>query len=133
MKKGSGHRNHKIIIFIFYTEKTKTKMNCDNCNRDIIYTGYHLKCDRYKALFFTLCHKCTNTCSCCGQDIGFSKSFGISNKQCDYCDKDSCRSCGVNIECRSCGMTVCEGCFDERHDDICISLKKKMKKLKKLE
>ena len=30
------------------------------------------------------------------------------------------------------GMTVIEGCFDERNDDICTVLKKK-KKLKKLE
>ena len=100
-------------------------MNCKVCNSTINEPS-PLQCDRYKNLFHTQCAKCVNTCNRCGQDIGFAKTDMISNKCCDYCDKECCKSCGVNVSCNICGQTICEDCYDEDDYTICIHLKIKM-------
>jgi hypothetical protein len=33
--------------------------------------------------------------------------------QCDYCDHNSCKSCGINLECLICDMTACEEFIDK--------------------
>ena len=107
-------------------------MNCQICY-SMIDKPSPLQCDRYNELFHIQCAKCVNTCNMCGQDIGFVKSNMLSNKSCDLCNKECCKSCGVNITCNCCGQTVCEQCYDEDDYTICIHLKIKMIMVKKKE
>jgi len=107
-------------------------MNCQICY-SMIDKPSPLQCDRYNELFHIQCAKCVNTCNTCGQDIGFVKSNMLSNKSCDLCNKECCKSCGVNITCNICSQTVCEQCYDEDDYTICIHLKIKMIMVKKKE
>jgi hypothetical protein len=52
--------------------------------------------------------------------------------RCNYCDHDSCKSCGINLECLICNITVCEECIDEDavENDICGCLKKQLDKIR---
>ena len=107
-------------------------MNCQICY-NMIHKPSSLQCDRYKTLFYNQCGKCVNTCNMCGQDVGYVKSKMISNKNCNLCDKQCCKSCSVNVSCDICDQTICEQCYDEDNYTICIHLKNKMIKVKKEE
>ena len=68
--------------------------------------------DRHPALFYKVCVDCVPECRLCGQDMGWAKSEWVSSEQCDICERDSCKSCGINITCYACGKTACEECIE---------------------
>ena len=87
----------------------------------------------YPSLYYFTYMACTCTCASCGQDIGFPESRLISMNQCNYCEHDSCKSCGINLDCIICQITACEECIDEDaiEHDICRCLKEKLNNMRK--
>ena len=82
----------------------------------------------YEQLFYSTCLECAQTCSFCGQECGYAKKSDlVSQSECDSCGKNSCRCCGINIDCNECGGCYCNVCFEENNGCNCKSLEQKFK------
>ncbi len=94
-------------------------VTCDNCGVQYELSHEINLMDENEHLFYKTCIECTPTCSDCGQNLGYSKSTLISSDRCDVCEKESCRSCGINVKCDNCGTSACESCIDSGEENIC--------------
>ena len=102
------------------------KKRCSNC-RVVFFQHKDVRC-QYDSLFHSTCLECNQTCSFCGQECGYSKKSDlVSSSECDSCGKESCMSCGININCNECGGCYCEVCFEENNCCNCRSLGEKFK------
>ena len=106
-------------------------MNCANCNVPIPQSDVGNQDDHKKLLFYTVCNRCINTCSECGQDVGFSKSSRVSEYECSFCAHQSCRSCSINLSCNECGIIACESCIEDCNSGGCIHLVVKLNLLRR--
>ena len=115
------------------SRKSSSTQICDNCGKKFKEDQEVNLMDPYKTLFYNTCVECTPTCSYCGQDSGYAENEFISNETCGVCDKDSCRSCGINITCYSCGYTACENCIEEKmhSEGVCMCMKVILDSLRK--
>ena len=117
---------------IMVLRSKRDDVKCDNCHKVFKYGGELNLNVLYKQLFHSTCMSCLPTCNNCGQESGFVKNDKlISVGQCGVCDRETCRSCGVNIECDKCGFIACENCIQEEGEDICQDLKYKLWKVRK--
>ena len=95
-----------------------TKRQCANCCKQ-----YKWRCSNYRpydTLFYHTCKVCTQTCSECGEEIGYCiDSQYITAKICDICGKEPCMSCGVTVFCHFCQMTCCVNCIDDEKKGVC--------------
>ena len=107
--------------------------NCDNCN-NVISPDVLADQDEKHQLFFTVCIGCINTCYQCGQDAGYPFHRYLTGGDCDFCDHRSCRSCGVNLECKYCKQIACEECIKDTNKKgvICHNLKIKLGRLENM-
>ena len=106
-------------------------MDCANCKISIPQSVIEDQDDYKKPLLYTVCHRCINTCSDCGQDVGFSKSSIVSEYECSFCGHQSCRSCSINLSCSECGIISCESCIDGNNSGGCKHLVMKLNTLRR--
>ena len=86
------------------------KKQCANC--DCVFLQQKMHHVQYRDMFYDTCNCCVQTCSLCGDDVGYLRNENlISNKTCDLCGKEPCKSCGVTIYCDSCEYCCCEACM----------------------
>ena len=97
-------------------EKKKTFETCVVCLKRFESEDEVNLMDRHPALFYKVCIDCVPECGLCGQDMGWSKSEWVSSEQCHSCERDSCKSCGINVTCYACGKTACEDCIESDCD-----------------
>jgi hypothetical protein len=111
--------------------KSNNNKRCDNCNRRVTKRVLEDQDDYNAPFFMTLCIKCINTCNDCGCDVGYPSHSLLSGFECSFCDHNSCRSCGINIQCDcGCEEVACEDCSDTMGMSLCAHLKKKFIMLK---
>ena len=113
--------NAKSLIMKEPKKKTK---KCVVCWKNFSYydDGEVDLMDRYPTLFYKVCNECVPSCSLCGGDSGWLKCSIITGDACNTCDRDYCKSCGINITCKTCGATACENCIEDddgSNENIC--------------
>ena len=100
------------------TTSETTQIECGVCK-----THFQPTQDTYHDMplaFHLTCDECWVTCTTCGQNRGWVKRM-FTNNRCSYCEKETCMSCSVNLECKKCDITVCVDCFDT--EKICSYIK----------
>ena len=113
-------------------DKTKNVQELKCCNCGVLYYQHSDVHKQYGLLFHSTCPSCIQTCSECGQEIGYAKETAlVSYEACQICQKETCMNCGINVHCPMCDIVACENCVEDGNESICKRVKYIVKYVRK--